>query len=135
MNDIIETPLPAAEECEAQAALENAAKQNGKLSERFAEQLSATRTNLDRLKRVAADNPELFECADIMQVTPAVARVYIHASLNRGRNWKAFAKKYSANWVRDGSASDCSYWDYDGKFDGIEITILQAEKRPETEPL
>src|SRR5436190_1856769 len=134
MNDIIDTPLPrdtAAEEREAQAALENAANQNSKLSDRFADQLVATRESLCQLDLVASVYPELFEYGSLIEVTPKYSRVYIHASNDRNRDWKSFARKYPANWRRQSSASDCSYWDYDGNIDGVEIMILQAEKLAE----
>ena len=103
----------------------------------FTEQLAATDANLDRLRDVAAERPDLFETgASLIDVTPSHSRVYIHASLERERDWKALALKYShANWRRGPSASEHGYYDWIGEIEGVEILILQADRREESRPL
>jgi len=103
----------------------------------FTEQLAETDANLDRLRCIAANNPDLFETgASLIEVTPGHSRVYIHASHDRERDWKALALKYShANWRRVPSASEFGCYDWDGKIEGVEISILQAERREESRPL
>jgi hypothetical protein len=77
----------------------------------------------------------LFEHAALIQVSPDNARVYIHASLDRDRDWKAWASQYPAHWQRESSASGYGYFDYSGVVKGVEVSILQAEKREEPQPL
>jgi hypothetical protein len=102
----------------------------------FEKQLAETRANLERLEKLFAEHPDLFYCANLIEVTPKRNRVYIHAMKDRERDWKGLALKYrSANWQRQSSASDYSYYDYDGVFEGLEISILQAEPKAKSQPL
>ena len=102
---------------------------------KFDEQLAATRTSLEQLEALASKNPDLFEHASLIQVEPQQSKVFIHASRDRSRDWKAFVRQYpQAHWQREGSVvSDA--WDYRGNLDGTDICIIGAEKRPEAQPL
>jgi hypothetical protein len=93
----------------------------------FSDQLTATRTNLERLEKLFAKHPALFEHASFIEVTPNGVQVYIHASGDRDRDWKAWVRQHPANWQRKWSASNGMYWDYRGEIDGVAMTVLQAE--------
>lgn len=102
----------------------------------FTEQLAATRANLERLEKLFAERPELFEHASLIEVAPDHNRVFIHASKDRGRDWRAWAKQFGDSWVKEPSPSSWSrHWDYSGKIGGVDISILQAEQREQPQPL
>lgn len=88
----------------------------------------ATQANLDRLRNLYATRADLFEFASLIQVTPENVRVFIHASRDRERDWKAWARQFSTHWTKETSASDYDYFDYECVIEGVEVSILQAEK-------
>jgi hypothetical protein len=103
----------------------------------FTSQLAATRANLERIERLFAAHPDLFEHASLAQVCPENARIYIHASGDPHRDWKMAAAMYpKAGWKKVHSAC-MNYvgFDYDGVIDGVEVSILGAEPFQEPQPL
>ena len=102
----------------------------------FTNQIAETQAQLDRLRNLFAQHPELFDTANLIEVTPEHCRVYLHASRDRVRDWKEFARQYpKANWKRESSASDYAWMDYRGQIGDVEISILQAELREQPHPL
>ncbi len=102
----------------------------------FTSQLQATQANLALLEKAAAECPDLFEYASLIQVNDEGSRIYIHASQAPERDWRALAQKYDrANWQREHSPAHYGRYDWNGVIDGIEIAILGAEMRPEPQPL
>ncbi|MES2367166.1 MAG: hypothetical protein V4563_14915 [Pseudomonadota bacterium] len=102
----------------------------------FESQLQATRANLERLDRLAAECKDLFEHANLIQVNDEGARVYIHASKSPDLDWRALAQKYGqAHWKREQSASYFDKYDWTGAIDGIEVSILGVEPKPVAQPL
>lgn len=101
----------------------------------FTDQLAATRANLERLEKLFAECPDLFEHANLIEVKPDGGSVYIHSSGDEDRDWLALAKKYcQANWKRKISGSyGCWSYDWDGELDGIHFSILSVEAATEPE--
>ena len=102
----------------------------------FTDQLAATRANLERLEKLFLRHPELFEHASLIEATPDHNRVYIHASKDRNRDWRAWAQNYPAGWMLEPSPSAwATHCDFTGTLDGVEISILQAEAREQSKAL
>ena len=102
----------------------------------FIQQILETQACFDSLRNLFAQQAYLFEHAYLVCIAPARCVVYVHASFDRKRDWKEFARRLpEANWQRKSSASNYDYFDYDGKIDNIEICILQAELRERPQPL
>lgn len=100
----------------------------------FSEQLASTRANLERLEALAAQSPELVDCATLVQVNPDQAQLFLHASRDPERDWRKFVASYKGAWQRENSVINGA-WDYRGVVDGVDICIIGAEKRPEPQPL
>ncbi len=99
----------------------------------FNEQLAATRANLDRLERLAEKAPELFERASGITVGEDEVRVYLHAWQDPSRDWKTMAARWpKANWKRERGSEG---WNYVGIVDGVEVCMIGAEKKQESQPL
>jgi len=105
------------------------------MSAPFIEQISSTRANLDRLEKLVARCPELFDGGRVIQVEPTGAQVYLHASRHPDRNWKVFLRQWpEGKWTREESVVAAA-WDYRGVLEGVNICIIGAEKRPAPERL
>ncbi len=102
----------------------------------FTEQLAAMRANLERLERLAAEHPDLFAHANLAEATPGQTRIFVHASDDRERDWRAWAMRFPIKWKLNPSPSNYSEWyDYDGEIEGVKISVLQAEPREQPKPL
>lgn len=102
----------------------------------FKDQLESTRANLERLERLAAECSDLFQHASLIQINDEGARVYIHASQAPERDWRSLAVKYArANWQREHSPAIYGKYDWTGVIDGVEVSILGVEAKPEPQPL
>lgn len=101
----------------------------------FNDQLTAAQAHLDRLKALAVRHPTLFELGNLSQITADYARVYIHASFEPERDWLAWVSQFNGAWVRESSPNSADHWDYDGVVDGIQITLIMAERREPRTPL
>ena len=103
------------------------------------DQLAATRANLERLEKLAADCPDLFEYASGPSIEPDAVTVYLHANIReeaRAVDWPAVARKYrDAGWKRVSSAAYHCRWDWHGELNGVRIRILGVEAVPEAQPL
>ena len=100
----------------------------------FAEQLAATRTNLERLESLFEKHPGLFEHAYGIYLGDSDVKVYIHADRSPNGDWLAFARRWSdASWKRE--QSSVSGYDYRGTIGGVELVIISAEKGQQSQPL
>ncbi len=103
---------------------------------KFSDQLQATRANLERLEKLAQEAPDLIEHGHLICVAPDGVQVYVHATSHQEIDWPAMAAKYrAANWQREQSPAYHRHYDWKGIMDGIEVSILGAEKKPEPQPL
>jgi len=97
----------------------------------FAERLTATRANLERLEALHNKHPDLFRAACGIYIEDDKVRVYINGDAEH--DWLAFAKRWDCNWTRE--HSPVSGYDYRGTIGGVELCIISAEQRQEPRAL
>jgi hypothetical protein len=90
----------------------------------FSGQLAATRANLEKLERLAAECPDLVaHWHNGIYVQDDRVRLIIGDSKKTPEYWRKLAMKYrAANWRREVGSN---HWD--GELNGVMLTILDAQ--------
>ncbi len=89
----------------------------------FTKELEATRSQLEKLERLAVKAPDLLQYGQFgIYIQTDRVRVILSDSTKDSAYWFLLARKYhAASWKRDNEGS------WNGELDGVRLTILNAE--------